>query len=440
MDKANSAPRTFVVGVGMTKFEKPHTKKWDYPDMAREACNNALKDCGLDYKKHIDIAVASYCYGEPTSGQRAVYELGLSGVPIFNTNNNCSSASTALMMARTFIQSKQYKCALVLGKFSHHGFEKMDRGLSSKFTDKIHPVKEHFDHMEKLGAEPGLINPHLNQMTSDVIKLFACAAREHCKRYKTTALQFGKISYKNHCHSVNNPNACLQKKMQLQSIMKSPMICEPITLAMSAPTADGGAAAIVCSEEFMIANGLEENAVEIVAQEMVTDMPSSFGESFLDLAGVSMAKAAAESCYGQAGLQPNDIDVLEVHDCFSCNELFMYEALGLCKEGFGGKLIDDAKWIRSTNGGELCLLNDRWIVNPSGGLESKGHPIGATGLAQCAELNMQLRGLAGQRQVDGARVAMQHNYGIGGAAVVTIYKKYDKPCKTEATSVINSKL
>ncbi|XP_065057864.1 sterol carrier protein 2-like isoform X2 [Rhopilema esculentum] len=380
--ESNSVPRCFVVGVGMTRFEKPHTKKWDYP------------------------------------GQRAAYELGLSGVPVFNTNNNCSSASTALMMAKTFIQSKQYKCALVLG------FEKMDRGLSTKYTDRVHPVDKHFDHMMSLGASEGLINNRVNKMTSDVVKLFAYAAKEHAVKFNSTPLHLAKIAYKNHCHSANNPYACLRKKFPLEMIMKSPMICDPIALLMSSPTADGSAAAVVCSEEFMIARGLQKNAVEIVAQEMVTDLPSSFGKSFIDLSGYSMAKQAARQCYSSSGLSSTDVDLLEVHDCFSCNEMLMYEALGLCDEGKGGELIDKAEWITNTEGGELCLLANRWVVNPSGGLESKGHPIGATGLAQCAEINWQLRGIAGKRQVDGARVGMQHNFGIGGAAVVTLYKKY----------------
>jgi len=414
-------PRCFVVGVGMTRFSKPNQRKWDYPDMAKEASHNALKDCGLSYIDNVDVVVASYCYGEPTSGQRAVYELGLSGVPVFNTNNNCSSASTALMMARTLIQSQQYKCALVLG------FEKMERGLSSKYTDRVHPVDNHFDHMEKIGAKPGLINPNLNRMTSDVIKLFAYAAKEHTEKFQSTTLHLAKISHKNHRHSVNNPYACIRKEVPLDKIINGPTVCEPFTMPMCAPTADGSAAAVVCSEDFMVSHGLQKNAVEILAQEMVTDLPSSFGKSFIDLSGFSMAKRAAAKCFSRSGLSPTDVDVLEVHDCFSCNELLMYEALGLCSEGKGGELIDNARWITNSNGGQLCLLDNQWVVNPSGGLESKGHPIGATGLAQCAELNWQLRGMAGKRQVDGARVGMQHNFGIGGAAVVTLYKKYEAP-------------
>ncbi|KAK3710535.1 hypothetical protein QZH41_009367 [Actinostola sp. cb2023] len=409
--------RVFVVGVGMTKFEKPLTKQWDYPDMAREAGTAALNDAGVQYSV-VEAVTASYCYGEPTSGQRAVYELGLTGVPVFNTNNNCSSASSALMLAKLMVQSGQYHCVLAIG------FEKMERGLSERFTDRASPIQRHVDHMVSLGAEPGLINPNLNAVTSDVIKLFAYAAREHTQKYGTTLQQYAKISHKNHKHGKNNPYACLRREIPMERIMGSRMVCDPITLPMSTPTADGSAAALVCSKSFMESRGLQGKAVEIIAQQMVTDMPSSFGRSYRDLCGYDMAKKAAQFCYRASGLGPRDVDVIEVHDCFSCNELFMYEALGLCGEGHGGRLIDEAEWITNKSGGELCRLDRQWVVNPSGGLESKGHPIGATGLAQCAELNWQLRGEAGKRQVEGATVALQHNFGIGGAAVVTMYRAY----------------
>lgn len=423
-DIRKPSEQVFVVGVGMTKFEKPLTKKWDYPDMAREAGTAALNDAGISYQD-VEAVVASYCYGEPTSGQRAVYELGLTGVPVFNTNNNCSSASSALMLARLLVLSGQYGCVLALG------FEKMERGLSERYHDRVSPVKRHMDRMVAIGAKPGLINPQLNTMTSDVVKLFAYAAREHNEKYGSTFEQCAKISHKNHKHSVNNPNACVRKEIPFKGITHSKMICKPITFAMSAPTADGSAAAVVCSKEFMESNQMQNKAVEIVAQQMVTDLPSSFEHSFLDLAGVAMARKAAADCYRSSGLTPYDVNVIEVHDCFSCNELFMYEAMGLCPQGRGGELIDSAEWINNKNGGEVCRIGGRWVVNPSGGLESKGHPIGATGLAQCAELNWQLRGEAGKRQVDGALVALQHNFGIGGAAVVTMYRKFKPEVRTQ---------
>ncbi|XP_033738567.1 non-specific lipid-transfer protein-like [Pecten maximus] len=409
--------RTFVVGVGVTKFEKPMTKAWDYPDMGKEAGEEALKDAGLPYN-NVKAVVASYCYGEPTSGQRAVYNLGLSGVPIFNVNNNCSSGSSALMLARRLVQSGMEDCVMALG------FEKMERGLSEKYTDRTSPVKRHMDHMVNIGAEPGLIQPRLNQMTSDVVKLYAYAAREYLQKYPYATLDdMVEISYKNHKQSLNNPKAAIQRVIPRDDIKTKIPLCDPITFWMSAPTADGGAAAIVCNEDFVVANNLQHHAVEIIAQHMVTDMDSSFGRSFQDLSGYGMAKEAAKRCYQDSGLTPDDVDVLEVHDCFSCNELFMYEALQLAQEGKGVDLIRNGKWFKNKNGGEMCKLGGKWVVNPSGGLESKGHPIGATGLAQCAELVSQLRGTAKLKQVDGAKVGLQHNFGIGGAAVVTMYQR-----------------
>jgi acetyl-CoA acetyltransferase len=191
------------------------------------------------------------------------------------------------------------------------------------------------------------------------------------------------------------------------------MVYEPLTKLQCCPTSDGSGAAVLASERFVDQHGLRDRAVEIVGQAMTTDGPATFETaSCINLAGADMTRRAAQAVYEQSGLGPEDVDVIELHDCFSANELITYEALGLCAEGDGGKLIDDGA---VTYGGQ-------WVVNPSGGLISKGHPLGATGLAQCAELTWQLRGEAEARQVDGATVALQHNIGLGGAAVVTLYR------------------
>lgn len=405
-----------MVGVGMTEFSKPKTRNWDYHDMGRIAGKEALEDAGLSYDS-IEAVVASYCYGEPTCGQRAVYELGLTGIPVFNVNNNCSSGSTALMLAKHLIESGM-DCVLAIG------FEKMERGLSEKYTDKISPVGEHMNHLVNLGASKELI-PGLNKMTSEVIKMFAYAAKEYEEEnpiFKVDDLV--QIAYKNKVHGINNPKACNKRVPDKQSIGDTNRyLTYPITIGMSAPTADGGAAVIVCSENFLRKKQLMEKGVEIVAQCMKSDLPSSFGSKFQDLIGKNISKIAAENCYSQSGLRPQDIDVIECHDCFSCNELFMYESLGLASENEACNLLRTGKWIENIAGGKLFQIGDRWVVNPSGGLESKGHPLGATGLAQCYELVNQLRGKAGKRQVDGAMVGLQHNYGLGSAVVVTIYKK-----------------
>ncbi len=392
------ARKVFVVGVGMTKFEKPGRRDWDYPDMAKEAGSKALADAGVPYEA-IEQVCVGYVYGDSTSGQRAVYQLGLSGVPIYNVNNNCSTGSTALFMAKQLVEGGLIECGLALG------FEKMERGsLSAKYTDRSNPMD---NHMKKMVALRGIADsPRAPQM-------FGNAGREHMEKYGTTKEQFAKIAVKNHRHSTNNPYAQFQDEYTLEQIMGATSIHEPLTKLQCSPTSDGSAAAVVCSEDFVKKYGLEGKAVEIKAMTMVTDGPSSFEDSCINLVGAEMSRMAAQKAYEKAGLGPNDVQVIELHDCFSTNELITYEALGLCEEGRGGELIDSG----------AVDYGGKWVVNPSGGLISKGHPLGATGLAQCTELTWQLRGQAGNRQVEGARIALQHNIGLGGAAVVTIYQR-----------------
>jgi len=391
--------KVYVVGVGMTKFEKPGSKQWDYPDMAKEAGEMALADAGIAYDA-VEQAVVGYCYGESTAGERAVYTLGLTGIPIYNVNNNCSTGSTALFMAKQFIEGGLADCVLALG------FEKMEKGsLGAKWTDRVNPMDKHFTLMMQL--RKFVAAPPAPQ-------IFGNAGREHMEKYGTTAEQFAKIGWKSHKHSVNNPYSQFQNEYTLEQIMAAPMVYEPLTKLQCCPTSDGAGAAILASEEFVKKHGLQKQAVEIAGQAMVTDMKSTFDEkSCIKLIGSDMTKKAAEKVYQQSGLGPENLDVVELHDCFSTNEMITYEALGLCPVGKGGEFVDSGA---NTYGGKV-------VVNPSGGLISKGHPLGATGLAQCAELNWQLRGKAEKRQVPGAKVALQHNLGLGGAAVVTLYRK-----------------
>ncbi|GAA2609505.1 lipid-transfer protein [Actinomadura fulvescens] len=390
--------RTFVVGVGMTKFEKPGSKEWDYPDMAREAGTKALADSGLSYDK-IEQAYVGYVYGESTSGQRAVYELGITGIPVINVNNNCSTGSTALFLARQAVKSGTVDCALALG------FEKMQKGsLGSTYEDREQPMLNHLKELFPLfewQGEP--IAPYM----------FGAAGREHMRKYGTTADQFAKIGWKNHKHSVNNPYAQFQDEYSLDDIKAARVVYEPLTKLQCSPTSDGSGAAIIASERFVDEHDLWDRAVEIAGQSMVTDTRDTFTDkSAITLVGAKMSKLAARRAYDEAGMDASDIQVVELHDCFSTNELLTYEALGLAAEGEGGKLVDSGD---NTYGG-------RWVVNPSGGLISKGHPLGATGLAQCSELTWQLRGQADKRQVENVTGALQHNIGLGGAAVVTVYK------------------
>lgn len=402
--------KAYIVGVGMTKFEKPETRDWQYWDMAKEAGTKALDDAGITYEQVEQVPVG-YCFQASTAGQRAVYELGLTGVPVYNVNNNCATASTALMMARQFVESGINDCVLALG------FEKMARGALGGGSDggarggaadgfgKTSPVARHYGVM---AARHGF------EMTPPTAQIFGNAAREHMEKYGTTEAQLAAVGAKNHRHSVHNPYAQFQDEYTVDEILAAKTIHRPLTKLQCSPTSDGSAAAVVVSERFVERHGLQERAVEIAAQAMTTDTGESFDSgSCIDVVGQPMSRAAARQVYEKSGLGIEDVDVVELHDCFSINELLTYEALGMCAAGESGKLVESGA---TTYGG-------RWVVNPSGGLISKGHPLGATGIAQVAELTWQLRGQAEARQVAGARVGLAHNIGLGGAAVVTLLRK-----------------
>ncbi|WP_433212473.1 lipid-transfer protein [Microtetraspora malaysiensis] len=390
--------RTFVIGVGMTKFEKIETREWEYPDMVGEAVGAALADAGIGYEA-VERAAVGYVFGTSTAGQRALYDVGLTGIPIVNVNNNCATGSSALMLAREWVQAGLADVALAVG------FEKMTR-------DALNPS----------GALPKVttVDRHLEVLVSTygwaaapmTAQFFGNAAREHMDRHGTTAAQIASIAVKNHRHSVHNPYAQFQSAYTLEQVLGDKPIHEPLTRSQCSPTSDGAAAAVVVGERYVREHGLEGRAVEILAQAMTTDTEEAFAtRSHIDVVGAPMTRAAARRVFARSGLGIGDVDVIELHDCFSINEILTYEALGMCPEGEGGTLAESGA---TTYGG-------RWVVNPSGGLISKGHPLGATGLAQCAELTWQLRGEAGARQVDGARIGLQHNLGLGGACVVTLY-------------------
>ena len=392
------AQRTFVIGVGMTKFEKPGRRDWDYPDMVLEAGTAALRDAGVDYAL-VERAFAGFCYGDSTSGQRGVYGLGLTGIPVVNVNNNCSTGSSALYLARETVRGGLADCVLAVG------FEKMERGsLAMKYQDRANPLGRHLDVMAEVRAPEE--SPFAPQM-------FGNAGREHMERYGSTADHMAWIAWKNHKHSVNNPYAQFQDEYTLEDVKQAKTIHAPLTKLQCSPTSDGSAAAILASERFVEQHGLWDRAVELAGQALVTDMPSSFeSRSCIDIVGFDMSAKAARAALEEAEASIDDVDVIELHDCFSANELITYEALGLAAEGEAHRLVDEQA---TTYGG-------RWVVNPSGGLISKGHPLGATGLAQCCELTWQLRGTADARQVEGATVGLQHNIGLGGAAVVGVYR------------------
>ncbi|CAI8052433.1 Non-specific lipid-transfer protein [Geodia barretti] len=323
----------------------------------------------------------------------------MTGIPIYNVNNACSTGSSALLLAKQLVEGGSADCVMALG------FEKMERGsLMPKYTDRTSPMDRHVD---------VLANTHGIAAAPITPQMFASAGKEHMQKYGTTAEHMAKIAWKNHKHSVNNPNSQFRKEYSLDEIRSSRMVHEPLTMLQCCPTSDGSACAILCSEEFAKKHGLTDKAVEILAIEMATDLPSTFSErSCMKMVGYDMTRMASDKAYKKAGLCPRDVQVVELHDCFSANELISYEALGLCQEGRAGEMVDHGN---NTYGG-------KYVVNPSGGLISKGHPLGATGLAQCAELCWQLRGEAGKRQVPGAKVGLQHNIGLGGAVVVALYR------------------
>ena len=392
--------KTYVIGVGMTKFDKPGTKEGDYPDWAKQAGEKALADAGIPYDA-IEQAYAGYVYGDSSYGQRAVYELGLTGIPVLNVNNNCSTGSSALFLARQAVKHGAVDCALALG------FEKMEKGsLGVKYTDRTPAMDKHVGAM--------IAGRGQWEQAPSAPQMFGNAGREHMELYGSTPEHYAWIGWKNHSHSVNNPYAQFQQEYTLQEIMQSREIFAPLTKLQCSPTSDGAGCAIVASERFVDERGLWDGAVELAGQAMATDIGTTFeGNSSIRIVGFDLSRAAAAQALAEAQTAIEDVDVIELHDCFSSNELITYEALGLAPVGEGHRLVEAEA---TTYGGAGP------VVNPSGGLISKGHPLGATGLAQCSELSWQLRGTAGRRQVEGARVALQHNIGLGGAAVVTVYK------------------
>jgi sterol carrier protein 2 len=389
--------KVFVSGVGMIPFAKPGNSA-PYHQMGAQAGQLALDDARISYAD-IQQVYAGYVYGDSTCGQKAVYALGMSGIPIVNVNNNCSTGSTALFLARQAVASGAAECVLVLG------FEQMKPGaLGSVFDDRPSPFDDFDAVTDKLVGMPEI---------PLALRYFGGAGLSHMKKYGTQLETFAKIRAKASRHAANNPLALFRKEVSVDEVMNAPMIWPGVmTRLMACPPTCGAAAAVLVSEEFAKAKGLDTR-VYIAAQAMTTDRPQTFqSDDMMQLVGYDMSKDAANLVYEQSGIGPEDVKVVELHDCFAQNELITYEALGLCPEGGAAKFIDDGD---NTYGGKV-------VTNPSGGLLSKGHPLGATGLAQCFELTHQLRGSAGARSVSGARVALQHNLGLGGACVVTMYR------------------
>lgn len=390
--------KAYVAGVGMVPFGKPGASD-SYDVMAATAVRKALANARLEYTD-VQQAIVGYVYGDSTSGQHALYQVGMTGIPIANVNNNCSTGSTALFLARQLIESGAVDCALALG------FEQMQPGaLVTHWTDRPSP----FANFDKLCDD---INPYPVPLA---LRYFGGAGKEYMDTYGVKPNLFAKVRAKASRHAAYNPMALLRKVLTEEDVMAAPLVFPEASLTrlMACPPTCGAAAAILVSREFAERNNLDR-PVYIAAQAMTTDRPGTFDKrSMMALVGADMTREAADKVYEQAGIEPKDVDVVELHDCFAQNEVITYEGLRLCEEGGAEKFVVAGD---NTYGGRV-------VTNPSGGLLSKGHPLGATGLAQCTELVEQLRGEAGERQVPGARIGLQHNLGLGGACVVTLYQR-----------------
>ncbi|GAA1002529.1 lipid-transfer protein [Acrocarpospora pleiomorpha] len=385
----------------MIPFTKPG-KSDSYDLMGASAARRALEDAGISYEQ-VQQAFVGYVYGDSTSGQKALYHLGQTGIPVVNVNNNCSTGSSALWLARQAVASGAADCVLALG------FEQMNPGaLTAMYTDRPDVLGAFADVRDQVQGMPGDGVPM-------AATYFGGAGTAYVEEFGIDPAVFARISVKSRKHAANNPYAVFRDQVTVEEVLSAPHIFGPLTRLQCCPPTCGAAAAVVCSPEFAKRHGLRSDVV-IAAQAMTTDTDSTFKSGDMrKLIGYDMAVEAAGRVYEAAGVGPEDIRVVELHDCFTTNEFLTYESLGLTPVGTAERFVMDGD---NTYGGRV-------VTNPSGGLLSKGHPLGATGLAQCAELVWQLRGEAGNRQVEDVGFALQHNLGLGGACVVTLYAKVD---------------
>ena len=375
----------YVVGVDMIKFGRFPERT--VPEIGAEAALLALDDCGLTIQ-HME---ALYCgnLGQASGmvGQRILQQIGQTGIPVVNVSNACATGATAFREAWAAVKAGLYDCVLAVG------VEQMGKGLLGGTGGGTGIPKE------------GLLG------SGTMPAVFAEAGMEHARKYGTTFEQFAKVSVKNHHHSTLNPKAMYQIETPLETVMNAEMIAYPNTKLMCSVNVDGSAAAVICSEKKAKELGLMKRAVKVRASVLTSD---PWQERDLVMPDVnSCTRLAAKTAYEMAGLGADEIDLVELHDCFATAEILHYENLGLCKDGEAGRMIDD---------GEVAL-GGRIPVNVSGGLLSKGHPLGATGIANIYEVSTHLRGEAGKRQVEGARIGLTHVIGLGSACGIHILEK-----------------
>ena len=375
----------YIVGVDMIKFGRFPDKT--VPQLGAEAALMALDDCGLQ----IQDMEALYCgnLGQASAmvGQRVLQEIGQTGIPVVNVSNACATGATAFREAWASVKAGLYDCVLAVG------VEQMGKGLLGGAGGKTGIPKE------------GLLG------SGTMPAVFAEAGMEHARKHGTTFEQFAKVSVKNHHHSTLNPKAMYQIETPLEEVMNAEMISYPNTKLMCSVNVDGSAAAVICSESKAKELGLMKRAIKVRASVLTSD---PWQERDLVMPDVnSCTRKAAKAAYEMAGIRPEDVDLVELHDCFATAEILHYENLGLCGDGEAGKLIDD---------GDVAL-GGRIPVNVSGGLLSKGHPLGATGIANIYEVSTHLRGEAGARQVEGAKIGLTHVIGLGSACGIHVLEK-----------------
>jgi acetyl-CoA C-acetyltransferase len=392
--------QAIVAGVGMVPFKKPGQSD-PYDIMGANAARAALEDAGLDYGR-VQQAYAGYVYGDSCSGQAALYHLGINGIPIFNVNNNCASGSTAFALAAQAVESGAVECALAVG------FEQMEPGaLDVIFPAKTSPLKRHIEAVAEL---MGLSDEE--RKLPPAVQLFGCQAELLMDRYGVSERALARIAVKARRHAANSPYAIFRDPISEDDVLAGAPIYRGLRKLFACPPSCGAAAVLVCSEAFAKKQGIRTD-IRLIGKGWCSDQQAFFESDPLDVMFRALSRTAAEQAYEHAGVGPDDIDVVELHDCFTSNEAITYSALGLCAEDDIEAFILEGQ---NTYGG-------RYVVCPSGGLLAKGHPLGATGLAQITELVWQLRGEAGARQVEGARTALQHNGGLGSAGFVHIFQQ-----------------
>lgn len=396
-----------IVGAGMTRFAK-HVDR-SMKDLAREAVEGALRSAGVEKNALEAVAVGNAVAGlitgqECIRGQVVLREMGIGGIPVINTENACASASTAFHIAWLYVASGMYDVVLALGmeKLYHEDKARSFAAIGSAIDVEL--MQQTLVKMKAATKEQGE-GGGAGRSRTLFMDFYAEFAREHMRRYGTTKEQFAKVAAKNHTHGSLNPYAQFQTPRTVEEVLASPVIAEPLTRMMCSPIGDGAAAVVLTSAEN--ARRFTTKPVYIKASALGSGKDRVPGEP-------GVTERIAKAAYEIAGIGPEDLNVAEVHDASAPAEVVIYEELGLCKTGEGGRLIDEG----------ITALGGKIPVNPSGGLLAKGHPVGATGVAQITEIFWQLRGEAGKRQVEGAKVGLTENGGgmiRGEAAALSVH-------------------